>query len=780
LFPAISFVVGCGLGPQTSVGFGLFLIGASFLGLVAWLGHRRTGAHLAVLGAFFLAGMGLSRWEAFCQVPEGAVGVPLRVEGTLEDVSSFQNGEHVSLAVSHLPGFPRSPVRFRVNLSVKDETGLEPGQRVQVQTQLVPYGPPQNPGQPDSSAPHLRRARPFHGGVDGRKVVVLSPPGHGWHWLSQTRQKLASAVKRVAPDPDSAALYLTLSAGLRAELGDDVEERFARSGLAHVLSVSGLHVAALALLCLKLLRYGAVRLGVVGRGHDARRWVAPVCVPLIWAYVVFTGNQAPAVRSAVMATLVLLGMALWRQADALNSLAIAALVLATWDPAAPADLSLQLSFLAVLSLALLTPALREGLPVAKPDPQASGRLGFRWQKVREAALQTFCASAAATLGGLPVVASTFHRISLAGLFSNIVCLPLCGLLTGLSAGGAATFVMWPGAATPLLFLGAWASKLLLSCATVFAAIPGAALPVPSMGPWSTALFYAGLLLFALGEGRSRLGGLLAPLAALCAWGPAFLPHPGLSVTFLSVGHGDAIVLSSAGHHALIDGGGLPNGADPGKRVVLPFLRESGITRLDLAVLSHPHPDHALGLVSTLAAVPTAHLWLAAETSDGPLSRQVRASAQGARMEEVEAGHPSFQLGEAVMEVLGPPKDRILLEGVNDRSIVLRVTHGEVSFLLTGDIEEAGEAVLEASAVTVLKAPHHGSRTSSTPDFVRRVHPRFVIFCVGESNRFHFPSTEVVDRYVQAGARCLRTDVNGAVRFLSDGHDVQVETFRRSP
>jgi competence protein ComEC len=130
----------------------------------------------------------------------------------------------------------------------------------------------------------------------------------------------------------------------------------------------------------------------------------------------------------------------------------------------------------------------------------------------------------------------------------------------------------------------------------------------------------------------------------------------------------------------------------------------------------------------------------------------------------------------VLEVLGPPSDRVLLEGVNDRSTVLRVSHGSVSLLLTGDIEEAGEQALESGPVTVLKAPHHGSRTSSTPAFVNRVRPRFVVFCVGAQNRFRFPDDEVVERYRAVGARCLRTDVQGAIRFTSDGNTVKVETY----
>ncbi|HET9450877.1 MAG TPA: MBL fold metallo-hydrolase, partial [Aggregicoccus sp.] len=221
------------------------------------------------------------------------------------------------------------------------------------------------------------------------------------------------------------------------------------------------------------------------------------------------------------------------------------------------------------------------------------------------------------------------------------------------------------------------------------------------------------------------------------------------------------------------------GADTGERFVLPYLKSQRVERLALAVLSHPHPDHALGLRSVLAQLPPQRLWLAAGTADGPLSRQVVAAAgPTARVEEVEAGHAPFALGEATLEVLGPPKERALLEGVNDRSIVLRVRHGEVSVLLAGDVEEEGEeALLPAlTPVTVLKAPHHGSRTSSTPALLARLRPRYVVFCVGRANRFGFPHPEVEARYRALGTECLRTDVGGAITLESDGRDVRLVPY----
>jgi competence protein ComEC len=198
------------------------------------------------------------------------------------------------------------------------------------------------------------------------------------------------------------------------------------------------------------------------------------------------------------------------------------------------------------------------------------------------------------------------------------------------------------------------------------------------------------------------------------------------------------------------------------------------------VLSHPHPDHALGLASALTQVPTERLWLPAGDGDGPLTRQVVAAAREAQVEQVQAGHPSLRLGEATLEVLGPPgpEELELLEGVNDRSVALLVRHGDVTLLLAGDVEEDGEAALvdRLGPVTVMKAPHHGSRTSSTEALLKRTRPRHVVFCVGRRNRYGFPHPEVEARYRAGGSECWRTDLDGAITVESDGKDVRLVSF----
>ncbi|HZI15555.1 MAG TPA: ComEC/Rec2 family competence protein, partial [Myxococcus sp.] len=422
-FPALTLSLGALWPAGTASNPWPFLVCGVFLGAAGLALARLPGAHLAVLGALWAAGAGLARWETRVEVPGRlASGGPAVLEGEAERVERFDGTTRVRLAVARagVPDSPLEPARFRVSLSLRGEPpALLPGQRLRVEARLAPDAPPSNPGEKDFAAARRRQGVAFTGGAPAGRVVVLSPAPAWRRGLEDARARLAVAVHAVAPSPDAAALFLTLAAGQRAELDDAWEEAFSRAGLAHVLSVSGLHVAALALMTLALLRRGLVRAGARWRKLDARQVAAPAAVPFVWAYVLFTGNQPPAVRSALMATVVLLGLALWRRADGLNGLSAAAVVLVAWAPSSVADLSLQLSFLAVLGLVLLVPALRGALPLAPPEPGESRRLRRAWGQARESVAQTLCASAAATLAGLPVVAAAFGRVSLAGLVSNI-------------------------------------------------------------------------------------------------------------------------------------------------------------------------------------------------------------------------------------------------------------------------------------------------------------------------------------------------------------------------
>jgi competence protein ComEC len=773
LFPCCFFLGGVALGPTLGLPAVIGLAGAGLLTL-AWRLGPRVGALLLLLGGAFLVGAGLA--GAGLEVDGPLAGVH-RLEGEVEAPRRGPDGVNWVLQVARVDD---EPARLRVSLSGAGPD-LVAGQRVLVEARLKPLVAAANEGEWSRTAVNERRGLVASGWYELPHLVQLSPPSTWRRWLEARHQALSTDVRVIVSDPDAASLVLTLAAGERAALGDELEDVFSRSGLAHVLSVSGLHVAVIAFSLFALLRWALTRRQyLLVRVLDARALAAPLAVWLVWGYVVYTGSQAPAVRSGVMCTLVLLAHLFQRRSDALNALCVALLVMTLVDAATPLDLSVQLSFTAVLAMVLLAPAVRRAMPIAPPAPQRQTGWVLRLARWREAVLQTAAASIAVTLTTAPIVLGAFQRVSLAGVVSNIVTMPLAGLLTMLSAGGAAAHLVSAWLATPALWCGGLVARGFLLIARAFSELPGGVIALPAPGPVVMLAWWAGLAALVFLRGRWRLLALTAPSALVVLITQALTPATRVDVTFLAVGHGDAIVITSGGHAALVDGGGVPNGHDTGRRFVLPYLRQRLVKRLDLVALSHAHPDHALGLQAVLEEVPTQQVWLPAGVGQGPLVSALLEAAGSAPVDEVEAGDPGLSIGAARLEILGPPVDRGQLESENDRSLVLRVRHDDVTFLLTGDLERQGEAALDPGHVTVMKAPHHGSNTSSTQALLAKSMPKYVVFCVGVKNRFGFPKPEVVERYRRIGSRCFRTDVDGAVTFHSDGHDVTVETISPPP
>ena len=770
VFPVLALGAGCAVPALTRAAPLAFTCLAACLAATAFLGRSSPGAHLALLISALLGGSVLAaRAGEASALP---TTVPVRLEGRLATVEVDARGGRAVLEVARADGVP---VRARTRLWWSDPD-LHPwaGQRVQLRAELRADPGPDSWGQYDLGAAARARGLLTSGRVAPGSLVPLSSPEPWRRWVTERRERFGTWARGRLARRDDAALVCALAAGLRSGLGPEWEDRFARSGLAHVLSVSGLHVAALALVLAAFLAGLLRAVPPVVRRLDVGRPAALAALPLVWGYVVFTGDQPPAIRSALMLSVVLLGRAVQRHTDALNALALAAGVLLVVDPASVRDLSLQLSFTAVLALVLLAPRLRSLVPVPFPDPRRPERWRRAIEQVRESILGVFTASAAVTFASVPLVATAFHRISLVGWATNVVALPVASVLTLASAITAGAFCVSPELATAPLLVASLSARALLALVRTGAGVPMGTLSSPGF-PWPATLAFAlGLLGIALGVRRS--GWVVAMALGAVLGQPLLESRAPLDLTALPVGHGDSLLVSSGGAHLLVDGGGVPDGIDPGERIVLPYLRERGIRRLDAVALSHPHPDHALGLLAVLREVPVDRLWLPAGMERGPLVDGLLAAAGRARVEWLSAGE-TRSLGEATVHVLSPPRDASALRTVNDRSLVLHLVADGRSVLLPGDAGGSAEAELPRVASTVVKVPHHGSRTSSSPRLVASSQAWLALFSDGRANRFGLPAPEVVERWRASGAEVLRTDVDGAIRVRLDASGVRWETFR---
>jgi competence protein ComEC len=463
------------------------------------------------------------------------------------------------------------------------------------------------------------------------------------------------------------------------------------------------------------------------------------------------------------------------------------------------DIGFQLSFAGVLAILYAHRLLR---PPTAPDLEAEApvSLAARLQrKLHEAVLISVCAS----IGTAPLVVYYFQRLPLIAPLANIAVVPLASLMVPLALVASCIGQLVPPLGDLLLSLVDMLVTAMYMLLRQMVGIPYAA---PRLGGVSLPLIVLayGLFLLLPSARVSRLcrwgvaGGSLV-LVLWSAW-PALIPdgRGELQVTFLDVGHGDAsFIRFPQGTTMLIDGGGSARGDfDVGERVVAPFLWHKRVRTVDYVVATHSHPDHAKGLPFILKYFRVRQFWDNGATLHSPWYTMLREQAVGGGLyrDVVSAGLARVSIDGVRLDVLHPtlafqsqaqlgartPEDR----GENNRSLVLKLGYGDVSVLFTGDIEQEAEAFLLQTGcdvgATVLKVPHHGSRTSSSEAFVRAVNPRVAVFSVQRDSRFGHPHAMVVERYQASGAHVLRTDAHGAISLRTDGQSLWVEPFIGQP
>jgi competence protein ComEC len=413
------------------------------------------------------------------------------------------------------------------------------------------------------------------------------------------------------------------------------------------------------------------------------------------------------------------------------------------------------------------------------------------------------------LGMLALMARDFHRITLSAPIVNLAAVPLTGVIVPLGFLTLATgLILFPAGkvlAVPL----AWLTEMLLHLVQWFAHFPRLSYRVPGPPLWLMVLFFAAAFLL-VAEMRLRhplRGATIWGLSTVflgCALTVAIYPFGatwtkgGLELTVLDVGQGDSLfVVSPGGKTLLIDGGGAfggfpgreeHNGIDPGEEAVSPYLWSRGFQKLDVVALTHAHQDHLGGLIAILENFRIGKLWIGREVSSRALARLEELARARKITIEHELRGKSFNWDGVDGDFLWPETvpEEAASSAKNDDSLVLRLHYGSETILLPGDAEKQAEREIlsenspEAMHSNVLKIGHHGSKNSTTPEFLAAVHPRVGIISAGEDNPYGHPSTELLERLQKAGVRILRTDRDGAVRVLTDGTRLQITCFVPCP
>jgi len=714
------------------------------------------------------------------------------VEGTiLEPPVLREETAMVVVRVDRLPGMESAKAageRIRVTI-YKPETALALGDKILFPAKLRAFRNFNNPGRYDYAlAMEIRGLCCAASVAEGKRIVPLGKGDLGFPFeLLERARKPTREFFAERLSPRNQALFQALILGEQESIRPDLRESFTVTGLGHVLSVSGLHVALVAWFSFALIKRVLCLSYALALRIDLRKASALLtCIPVV-AYTCLAGFQVPSQRSMIMVLAFLFSMILGREKDVWSTLALAALVVLAVDPHSIFTISFQLSFLAVVGILWLAPGI-------------FSLISFQAYEIRKGLLvrfyHYFCGLASVTVSAmlflLPVTSFYFHRVSLVSFLANMTALPVMGIsILPIGLLAAACLPVSQTLANSFLAVAAWGMDRMMDYVDYWSGFSWTEVQVFRPNLAEILLFY-GLFfcIFSLRRLRWAKAGLVSLLVLLAAdtvyWTYHTHFNPSLKVTYLDVGQGNAALIRFPGSQKmLIDGGGFPGGDfDIGEMVVAPFLLRSKIMKVDTLVLTHPEADHMSGLRYLAEHFEPKEFWYNGEKLDFPSFRELMAllEAKGVKRKTPADLREGREISGTHVEILHP-MEGLLSKKSNDNSLVMRISSGGFSFLFPGDLEAAGEQMLISKSGSKLKsdvllAPHHGSRSSSSEPFLEAVTPKVCIISSGQGNPFGFPSQEILGRLKKHGCRILRVDELGAIEVSLGQEGPQVRSFQK--
>lgn len=645
----------------------------------------------------------------------------------------------------------------------------------------------------------------------------------GWQHASTARLLALPAAMRNLPAPfrlseDDAAMLAAMVAGDRTYLTHALRVGFERTGSFHMLVVSGFHLAIVA----------ACILWIARRLRVPRVPATVLTIVVSFAYALFTGFATPVQRSLWMVSLYLLGRLVYRERNALNTIGFAALCLLVVNPGSLFDSSLQMTLLAVLAIAGVAAPLLQGtihpyaaamrdLRLVAIDIKLAPRLAeFRLmmrlvaERMERAGNEViawrvfpWCVRFAIRFAELVVVSCVvelamtlpmavyFHRITIFALPVNLLILPLLVVLMPAALLTLLLLVVWPAAAVVPATVVALVMHFGVGLVHLFGSMTLGDFRIPNPLLWQSAAFCA-LLAAAIVLAHESLGRgtrwmrhtvwVALTMAALAAVMPRPIERPkgAMLMEAIDVGQGDSLlIITPDGKTLLIDGGGFgggprqaPQDFDIGEEVVSPALWARGIRHLDAVALTHAHSDHISGLFAVLRNFHPDELWVGNNPRFGVYNALLdEAAALHVRVKSFRAGD-AFTFGSTQVNVLAPFRNyQPGPQPTNNDSLVLHMAYGATSVMLEGDAEAPVEQAMLAEpglGSTLLKVGHHGSITSTRPEFFARVQPQWAVVSCGLHNRYGHPREEVLEELQEAHVRTFRTDIQGISCFVLDG------------
>lgn len=690
---------------------------------------------------------------------------------------------------------------------------VKPGNRLLIRAKLSRPTTYATPGAFDYTEYLARRAIYFTGWIQtpsnilqlrtdnaSRSATIISL----LHYLPERiRYNLGTTLDKTLPQP-ARGLYKAILIGDRNDVPAGVLENFTTAGCIHILAISGMHMGLLALVAIGIFTWLLKRSPWLLLHTSVRKIGTALALLPLLLYALIAGFNIPVIRALLMTVVFMLAILFDRPENLINHIFVAALLILLWKPAAIFSASFQLSFSAVLTIALIYPLFYRFLfPDARTTTFYAAATGTTAQlypvlvarkllfSILQWVLTAIALTTAAMLGTFPLLLFHFNRLPLVAPLANLLVEPLIcfwSLIIGLAASMSLPFS--PALAKFLFTAGGFGLTGAANICAFFAALEHGSLWLPTPTPLTVILIYMTLLTIVMAlhlSGKRRRYALTTALVFFCTLLTVFAvttiterrPGP-ISVTILDVGHGASILLRLPGDkNILIDGGGAEGERfNIGSQVIAPFLWHQGISHLDAVVITHPHADHYNGLPFILRRFHPGTLWI--NGKPGP-DKGYKALLESAAQLNIATRIPTaddilFQAGSTCLlclfsgrEESEAPRDfsRHEFINANDLSIVLRLDTDTNSFLFPGDISAGlAERLIKEGRnfkADVLMAPHHGSPASMSQDFIASVAPAYVAISAGRNNPFNFPAKSFYDLR-QRGIKVFSTDRDGTITF----------------
>ena len=722
--------------------------------IATWKKNSATVAKIIATIIFFV--IGAVRFYAVDNLPADDIskfeGQTVKIVGTIRDepqIKIFPNETTQQRFIVEVSSAGKNSASGAIIVTsyYKPEENLKPariGDKISAEGKIKFITNYKNPGQIDSVTRLKSDGITARMSAGKNGVEIEQVEGSFWikflRIIAAIREHYKESMAGVMSSEDAAAIFAMLFGGY-AGLNPELVEDFATTGIVHILSVSGSHMSLLAnvtaalCLILKLPRWLTLFLGIF----------------VIGSYTLLSGMLPQVVRSACMGILVFTGTALQYENISARFLTLTALAMLINQPLLIFDISFQLSFSATAGLLYIAPELRilmRELP--------------RW--VSTPAAMTISAQ----IASLPIVIWYFNQVSLSSVLANVFVMPILEfvIVGGLLGGLVALVLPFFG---KIFFV---AESLIFGAAAeinrLFANLPFSAVQVPTLGIAAGFIYYL-VLIFR----RAEILILLIILLAV----NFFKAVGDLEVNFIDVGQGDCCVVFTPNRKCLIfDTGGVREKVfDVGGRVVIPYLKHENIFEVDTIFLTHAHEDHSGGAGTIIKKMPVREI-ITANESKSEYAAVFGISAENLNNLRVGQFGEVFKIDGVTVEILYAPK----IGTGNEISNVYRISYGNISFLITGDLIKENEADILRENInvqsTVLKVGHHGSKTSSSEEFLRAVNPKVAVICVGYGNNFGPPRAEVIENLEKINAKIYRTDLNGLIKFKTDGKSLTVKTF----